>query len=89
MKMKMKMKKLHSLQIGDKGSYEGIECEITDLVDDLTIEISGMLAKHFYADFYFRNFWFRLLNIRTWVMVEEGRVAKRLISYYNFDNLTK
>lgn len=38
----------YKVNIGDIGYYDGIECECTDIIDDITIEVYGKFEKFFY-----------------------------------------
>lgn len=78
------MNKLHNISIGDFGSYEGELCTVSDIIDELTIEVRGFFGRTSIPKYIYKTIFHKLLNI-PYVSYEEFSYQKSIyISYYNF-----
>lgn len=85
--MENNLNKHHDLKVGMTGFYDGIHCRVTDLIDELTIEVKGNFGKHFYWTFSFKSWINKLFDIREWKLEEEQYEKSLKISYHSLKTI--
>ena len=60
------MENVNEINIEDKGFYDGVECTVVDIINDITIAVIGPFNFSCFFEAYYKSFFHKILGIKSY-----------------------